>query len=300
MTQATIEARVPGLREVIDPTAKVIQVATGFASVAGPVCGRVGVMHFSDAARDQVWRYTIPRWKVGADEGEASLARENSGGVRGLTLDHQGRLLCCEATAGRVTREEVDGSVSVLANRGGAEGLQSPDDLVFSVDGSVYFTDLPGLGLPGSGPREFSPGAVYQVTRFGNVRVVTAECRRPGGVALDARQLHLYVSDQTTREVRIFEVLADGALGPGHVFARFSDSSDGLPGGLKTDEAGNVYAAGPGGLWIFNPDGLHLGTVTLPEQPTNCCWGRSFSGLYITAGPSIYFVPTRVSGTKTF
>ena len=111
MTQATIEARVPGLREVIAPTAKVIQVATGFASAAGPVCGRVGVMHFSDAARDQVWRYTIPRWKVGADEGEASLARENSGGVRGLTLDHQGRLLCCEATAGRVTREEVDGSV---------------------------------------------------------------------------------------------------------------------------------------------------------------------------------------------
>ena len=112
MTQATIEARVPGLREVIAPTAKVIQVATGFASAAGPVCGRVGVMHFSDAARDQVWRYTIPRWKVGADEGEASLARENSGGVRGLTLDHQGRLLCCEATAGRVTREESTGRLA--------------------------------------------------------------------------------------------------------------------------------------------------------------------------------------------
>ncbi len=295
MTAAAIEARVPGLREVIDPTAKIVQVATGFASVTGPVFGRVGVMHFSDAARDQIWRYTIPRWKVGADAGEASLGRENSGGVRGLTLDHQGRLLCCEAAAGRVTREEVDRSVSILADRGGVEGLQSPDDLVFSVDGSVYFTDLPGPE-----PRESSPGAVYQVTRFGDVRVVTSECRRPGGLALDARQLHVYVSDQTTREVRIFEVLADGALGPGHVFARFSNSGNGLPGGLKTDEAGNVYAAGPGGVWIFNHDGLHLGTVMLPEQPTNCCWGRSFSGLYITAGTSIYFVPTKVRGTKTF
>ena len=295
MTKAAIEARVPGLREVIAPTAKIVQVATGFASVTGPVCGRVGVMYFSDAARDQVWRYSIPRWIVSADGGEASLARENSGGARGLTLDHQGRLLCCEATAGRVTREEVDGSVSVLANRGEVEGLHSPDDLVFAVDGSVYFTDLP---CPA--PREFSAGGIYQVTRFGDVRMVTSECRRPGGVALDARQLHVYVSDQTTREVRIFEVLADGALGLGQVFARFSDSGNGLPGGLKTDEAGNVYAAGPGGLWIFNPDGLHLGTVTLPEQSTNCCWGRSFSGLYIAAGPSIYYVPTKVRGTKTF
>ena len=295
MTAAAIEARVPGLREVIDPTAKIVQVATGFASVTGPVFGRVGVMHFSDAARDQIWRYTIPRWKVGADEGEASLGRENSGGVRGLTLDHQGRLLCCEAAAGRVTREEVDRSVSILADRGGVEGLQSPDDLVFSVDGSVYFTDLPGPE-----PRESSPGAVYQVTRFGDVRVVTSECRRPGGLALGTRQLHLYVSDQAAGDVRVFAVQTDGALAQGRVFARFSEGGEGLPAGLKTDEAGNLYAAGPGGLWIFNHDGLHLGTVTLPEQPTNCCWGRSFSGLYITAGTSIYFVPTKVRGTKTF
>ena len=297
MTHAAIQARVPALREVIDPAAGILRVATGFGSTAEPVCGRVGTLHFSDPVRDRVWRYTIPRWKVGADEGQLSLHRENSGGVKGLTLDNRGRLLCCEAARGRITREEVHGSASVLADRRDVAALRSPDDLVYSVDGSIYFTDLPAAD-PTRAKGE--SGAVYQLPRLGNARAVTTECRRPGGLALDARQLHLYVADQAAREIRVFAIQADGALAEGRVFARFEESGDGIPGGLKTDEAGNLYAAGPGGLWILNPDGLHLGTVTLPEQPTNCCWGRSFSGLYITAGTSIYFVPTKISGTKTF
>ena len=297
MTHTAIQARVPALREVIDPAAGILRVTTGFGSTTGPVFGRVGTMHFSDPARNQLWRYTIPRWKVGADEGQLSLHRENEGGVRGMTLDNRGRLLRCEAARGRITREEVDGSVSVLADRRDVTGLRSPDEVVYSVDGSIYFTDLPAVD-PTRANRESS--AVYQLPRFGNARVVTTECRRPGGLALTARQLHLYVADQAAREIRVFAIQADGALAEGRVFARFDQDGDGIPAGLKTDEAGNLYAAGPGGLWIFNPDGLHLGTVTLPEQPTNCCWGRSFSGLYITAGMSIYFIATKIRGTKTF
>ena len=294
-----VQARVPALRDVVDPSARIICVASGFVSAAGPVFGRVGVMLFTDPATNQIWKYTVPRWKFGPAEGELSVFRENLMGAVGLTLDRQGRLLCCEAGSGRVSHQEIDGSSSILAEGGTPKGMCSPNDLVYSVDGSIYFTDLP---LEGSGPPKGEPreGGVYQITPLGETRQVSREGRRPGGIALGAKQLDLYVSDGAENNIRVHTIQADGRLLPGRVFAAFGTGAPGYPGGLKTDEAGNVYAAGPGGLWIFNRDGIHLGTAVLPELPSNCCWGRSFSGLYVTARTSVYFLPTKIRGTATF
>ena len=82
--------------------------------------------------------------------------------------------------------------------------------------------------------------------------------------------------------------------------ALLESPEDGAPDGLKTDESGNVYCTGPEGVWVFNPKGEHLGTIVTPELPANCCWGAGFRGLYITARTSVYHVPTKVPGTRTF
>jgi gluconolactonase len=200
---------------------------------------------------------------------------ENSNGANGLTFDHQGRLLTCEA--GRVTRTEKDGRITVLASA----GLDRPNDLVYSIDGSIYFTDLP-------------KSKIYQITRRGEVRVAAEDCVAPNGVALSPNQQHLYAADSKQRLVRKYDIASDGALKGGRTFAECRGD------GLKTDESGNVWVASEGGIWVFDASGAKLGVVATPEGPSNCNWGPGFRGLYITARTSVYFVPTRVSGTRTY
>ncbi|MBI1788035.1 MAG: SMP-30/gluconolactonase/LRE family protein [Acidobacteria bacterium] len=251
-------------------TGDVQKVVGGFPGTEGPVFSRRGYLLFVTQDRIMKW-----------ERGTLSVFRQGSHGALGLTFDHQGRLLACET--GRVTRTEKDGRISVLAGK----GLRQPNDLVYSIDGSIYFTDLR--------PRDSrTPSRVYQIRRNGQVRVVSQDCAGPNGVALSPNQQKLYVADTWQRNVRIFDVAADGALLNGRIFCQV------YPDGLKTDEAGNVWVAGEGGVWVFDAQGKHLGVVKTPEEITNCCWGEGFRGLYITARTSVYWVQTQVTGTRTY
>lgn len=151
----------------IDPDEKLKQIATGFALAGGPVYSRRGYLLFTNI-RNQ----SIHKWK----KGQLSVFRENSNRANGLTFDHQGRLLAAEG-GGRVTRTEKSGSITVLAEA----GLQGPNDVVYAIDGSIYFSGLPR-------------GRVYQITRQGQVRVVD-ETAAPKGLAVSPNQQHLYVAD---------------------------------------------------------------------------------------------------------
>ena len=147
--------------------------------------------------------------------------------------------------------------------------------------------------------------AVYRIPRSqipGTIRLERAsgESSHPTGVALGPRQNQLYVADAGQWNVRVHVIRDDGTLERSRIFAEFPAQNLGTPGGLKTDEQGHVYACGPGGLWVFSAEGAHLGTIVTPETPTNCGWGRGFRGLYITTGTSLYYVGTRVIGTRTF
>lgn len=299
MTSDVARARVPAFRQIVTSQAKLMHVTSGFEGLDGPVFGRLGIMYFSDAPSRRILQYTIPRWHIPADSGEVSLYRQERDRTSGLTLDHQGRLLACRTGAGQVVRSEVSGEISVLADSSATRGVQAPRDVVFAVDGSIYFTDR-AESSPDVSPSDGPPGAVFQITRSGDVRPATLECRRPAGLALDARQLNLYVADQYENNIRVFPIQADGALASGSVFVQLSAGQASPPAGLKTDRTGNVYLCAAEGVRIFNPQGIELGVIHVPDKATNCCWGRAWKGLYITAGGSIYYMPTEPLGTVTF
>ena len=254
------------------------KIVGGFAFTEGPVFSRIGYLLFSDIPPKR-----IMKWQ----RGTVTVFRENSNSANGLTFDHQGRLLACET--GRVTRTEKDGKITVLAEK----GLHNPNDIVYSIDGSIYFSDLLPRGAAGK-------SLLYQITRKGDLRVASDECEGPNGVALAPNQQKLYVADSRARNVRVFDIAGDGALRNGRIFADLKSDQPGAPDGLKTDEAGNVWVAAAGGIWVFDAAGEHLGTIPTPEPPSNCCWGEGFRNLYITARTSVYKVQTRVPGTRTF
>lgn len=270
--------------DVWNPQARVEKIAGDFKFTEGPVFSRIGFLLFSDIPAERIMKYDFPPGRPGPEGGQMTVFREKSNRANGLTFDHQGRLLACEGGAGRVTRTEKDGRITVLA-----KSLQAPNDLVYAIDGSIYFSDLAKTG-----------SAVYQITRQGEVRVATREVERPNGVALSPKQLTLYVADSGRQQVWAFEIAGDGSLSKGRVLAELKSDQPGAADGLKTDEAGNLYVAGPGGIWVFTATGRHLGTIPVPETPSNCAWGRGFSGLYITARTSVYYVPTKIPGTRTY
>lgn len=270
------------LEEIVAAGAKVEKVLTGFQFTEGPVFSRLGFLLFSDIPANRIVKY-IPGQPV-------QTFRDNSNGANGLTFDHQGRLLACEGTAGRVTRTEKDGRITVLADK-----LNAPNDLVYCIDGSIYFTDLRRRDAPASAP----PNAVYQITRQGEVRAVASDLGRPNGVALASNQQTLFVADSERQNVRAYEVAPDGGLIRGRLVADLKHSQPGGPDGLKTDEKGSLYVTGHGGVWVFN-DGRHIGTIETPEKPANCAWGDNYRTLYITARTSLYKIRLRATGTRTF
>ena len=271
------------LDDILERGAKVEKVLSGFQFTEGPVFSRLGFLLFSDIPANRIYR-----WRPG--QAAAEVFRENSNGANGLTFDHQGRLLTCEGAAGRVTRTEKDGKITVLADK-----LNAPNDLVYCIDGSIYFTDLRRRDAPAEAP----PNAVYQITRKGEVRRVVTEMGRPNGVALTANQLTLYAADSERQNVRAYEIGPDGSLSRGRMVGDMKHSQPGGPDGLKTDENGTIYAVGHGGVWVFN-DGRHIGTIEVPEKPANCAWGDNYRTLYLTARTSVYKIRLKATGTRTF
>ncbi len=254
------------LEDLIDVKARPEKVVGGFRFTEGPVYSRRGFLLFSDIPANRIMKW---------ERGKLSTFRENSNGANGLTFDHQGRLLVCET--GKLTRTEKDGSITAFAS----EDLKQPNDVVYAIDGSIYFTDLPR-------------GRVYQITRKGALRVVAGDCVGPNGVALSPNQQKLYVVDWKKGVLRVYDIAGDGALADSRVFAECRGD------GLKTDERGNVWVASEGGIWVFDATGKRLGVIAIPEEPSNCNWGPGFRGLYVTARTSVYFVAAKVPGTRTY
>jgi len=245
------------------------KVADGFEFAQGPVFSRRGYLLFSDSVKGRIMKW---------EEGKVSVFRDNSIASSGLTFDHQGRLVACQR--GRVTRTEKDGKITVLA-----DGPYAPNDAVYAIDGSIYFSDAPST--PGG-------SAIYQITRKGEVRTVSRDCELPGGVALAPNQQKLYAGDVRGRKIWVYEIAGDGTLRGGQVFARDHVN------GLKTDEMGSVWVAANQSIAVFDAHGQRLGEIPIPEDPSSCAWGDGFRNLYITAQSSVYRIETRVNGTRTY
>jgi gluconolactonase len=246
--------------------------ATGFRFTEGPVFSRLGYLLFSDPPSSK-----IMKWQ----DGKVSVFREKSNGAGSLTFDHQGRLLACEQ--GRVTRTEKNGAVTVLADRCETVPLNHPNDLVYAIDGNIYFTD---------GNQEAS--VLCRIDRKGKLHTASRDCRMAHGVALAPNQQKLYVADTAAANIRVYDISGDGSLKNGRLFAEARSH------GLKTDEEGNVWATDGDAITVFDPRGTKLGSIAMPETPSNCAWGEGFRGLYVTAGSSIYILRANVNGTRTY
>ena len=295
-------------RVVIARGARIERLATGFQFIEGPVWHPDGYLLFSDPNANVIYRWT--------PDGQVSVFRAKSGyagvdvgeyhqpGSNGLTLDAQGRLTIDEHGRRRVVRQERTGAITVLADRYEGKRLNSPNDLVYKSDGALYVTDPP-FGLPKvfADPRKELPfSGVYRVAD-GKVQLLTTELTGPNGLAFSPDERFLYVDDwDVTRKVIMrYPVNADGSLGAGTVFVDATASHPGEQAwdGLKVDRQGNVYAAGPGGVWILSPDGKHLGTIAPPEAPANLAWGDDDGRtLYVAARTSLYRIRLNVPGIR--
>jgi sugar lactone lactonase YvrE len=274
----------------VDPQAQVEQVASGFQFTEGPVWHPDGYLLFSDIPAS-----TIYRWMPG--ESQATVYRQPSGHSNGLTLDRQGRLVACEHDR-RVSRSQADGTVAAIATHYQGSRLNSPNDVVVHSDGSVYFTDPP-YGLPGQKEgKELGWNGVYRLAPDGTLTLLDDSFERPNGLAFSPDEKTLYVDDSYKDHIRAFDVLPDGTLANGRVFADLSDpGAQGVPDGMKVDVLGNVFCTGPGGIWIVSPGGEKLGRIEVPETPANLAWGDAdYKTLYITARTGLYRVRTLTGG----
>ena len=278
------------IHSILDSEARVERIASGFQFVEGPVWHPDGYLLFSDIPAN-----TIYRWTPGSPE--AVVYRQPSNHSNGLTLDHENRLLACEHDR-RVSRTEADGTVLPIAERHQGRRLNSPNDIAVHSDGSIYFTDPP-YGLPRqSEGKEMDCNGVFRLAPDGTLTLLDDTFVRPNGLAFSPDERTLYVDDTAEMHVRAFDVLPDGTLANGRLFADLRDpGEDGVPDGMKVDLAGNVFCTGPGGIWVLSPEGETLDRIQVPEVPANLAWGDADGKtLYITARTGLYRLRTQTGG----
>ena len=301
--------RDPAINAIVPPNAKLFKVADGFLFTEGPVWVRDrDVLLFSDPNHNTIYQYS--------QSGELSVFRDKSGydaadiaeylqpGSNGLTLDKQGRLTIDEQGRHRVTRLERDGTLTVLADSYEGKRLNSPNDLVYKSDGSLYFTDPP-FGLPKffDDPRKELPYSGVFRWKDGRLQLLTAELKGPNGIVFSQDEKYLYVSnwDPAAKTVTRYPVRRDGSIGRGEILI---DLTPQIPGeealdGMKADVQGNLYLSAPGGVWIFDSSGRHLGTVTAPHPVHNFAWGgREGRTLYLCARSALYRIDLLIPGIR--
>lgn len=289
----SLDVRSPKLLDLIDADAELTQLGTGCEFTEGPVWHAEGkFLLFSDIPANQMKKWT-------ADEGITNF-RVPSGKSNGLTYDKQGRLVTCEHANRRVSRTEADGTVVTIASHYEGKRLNSPNDLVVKSDGSIYFSDPPyGLtadyGVEGEQDLDFQ--GVYRLSPDGQtVTLLIDDFDRPNGLCFSPDESILYINDTERMHIRVFDVQSDGTIANGRIFAE-EEGEDGVPDGMKIDVHGNIYLTGPGGIWIFDPAGEHLGVLQTPERAANLGWGGDdWSTLFITASTSLFSIQCKVAG----
>ncbi len=304
----TILREDPRFDALAPPGATLEKVADGLRWVEGPVWSRRDhCLLFSDIPANAVLRYRQGEpvdvfLHPSGYSGEAPFSGREPGS-NGLAIDAEGRLILCQHGDRRVARLEADGTLTVLADRYLGRRLNSPNDVTLGPGGALYFTDPP-FGLPGTftdPARELDFSGVYRLSNDGELRLLTRELRAPNGLAFSPAGDVLYLSNAEPEHPIWLAcvVRADATLGGCRTFfdaTAWTKMWKGLPDGMKVDRAGNLFAAGPGGVHVFAPDGSHLGSIITGTATSNCAWGGDGSVLYITADTAVYRIQLATKG----
>jgi len=258
------------------------EIGKGFAFTEGPAWSKDGFMIFSDTVQGKIWK-----WTPGS---EAASFREPSGGASGNAIDTQGRLYTCETRARRVTRTNLkDGRIDVLADQWEGKKLNAPIDLAVSKNDHVYFTD-PAFGDQ-QDHRELDFYGVYHAPPKGPLKLVAKPTGRPHGIAISPNGRTLYVTNADERNLRAYDIDHNGDTTGERVLVAHLD---GVPGGLKVNEKGEMYIATTKGIAIYASDGKPIHTITLRDRPSNCTFDPQGIWLYVTARSFLFRV--RVDG----
>ena len=285
--------------------ARIEKVAGGFQFTEGPLWRPDGRLWFSDVIGNVV-RSVTPAGQVELliqeSGGKTNAPAGSFIGSNGMIAGKDGEVLLCQHTNRRIVRVGKDLKMTPFLEKFEGKRFNSPNDLAYKSDGSLYFTDPPyGLLKQDDDPaKELKFNGVFRYAR-GKVQLVVKDLTRPNGLAFSPDEKTFYVanSDEKHKVWMRYDVAADGSVSGGRVFADVTaEKEDGLPDGMKVDSQGNIYAAGPGGVWVFAPDGKHLGTIKPPETPANCNWGDDGKTLYITARTGVYRIKLAVAGQK--
>jgi gluconolactonase len=319
-TQLRVDRMDASIDRIIPADATIERVATGFTWVEGPIWIPAGYLMFAEITSNSI-RKVMP-------DGAVSIFLQPSGykgaapyggkepGSNGMTLDRQGRLTVAGHAQRDVWRlESLDAraQVTILADSYEGKKLNSPNDLVYKSDGSLYFTDPP-YGLPTQSDddpiKELQVNGVYRIPKAfdqtpgaaparAQLQLVAKDLPRPNGIAFSPDEKYLYVDNSQPKKLWMrYRVKEDGTLTDAKVFYdATSDPRPGAPDGMKVDRSGNVYSTGPGGVWIFSSEGKPLGVILTPERASNVNWGGiDRKTLYLTASSSIYRVTLKVPG----
>ncbi len=264
------------------------RLASGFRFTEGPLWHPDGFYYFVDIRQSTLYR-------IRPGEPPEILRRETGEG-NGTTFDLEGRLVICEGGNRRLTRFSADGKSEVLIDRFEGKRLNRPNDVVCKSDGSLWFTD-PALRVPVA-QRELSSAAVYRLLPEGEARLVV-ECEYPNGLAFSPDERILYIANtRFTQYIHAVELDSAGNVRRRRIFADMSaDEKDGVPDGMKVDSLGRVFCTGPGGTWVFTPDGRRLGIIRTPEIPANIAFGGAdLKTLFFCARSSIYSLRVKTPG----
>ena len=295
--------------------AQIQKIAGGYDYTDGAFYSREGYLLFSDVKRNVIYKWTPdgvvaefrkPGGYDGKDAGRGALV-----GARGITVDGRSQVVICEAGNRRIVRLSRLGDASAVVDRFEGKRLNGPRDLVFNSDGVLYFTDPGAEGAS----RELKVNGVYRVDAEGKTRLLVSDLSQPAGIALSHDQKQLYVTnaDPGHPVLMRYELNRDGGIESSSAFFDFSkEKNAGQLGGVKLDMSGNVYVAGPGGVYVLSSDGKHLGTFQTPEQPMNLYWGKYAdtttapamgsaeyaTTLYIAGGSDVYRIALMSVGVR--
>ena len=299
-----IEQLSPELKRIVLPDQEIEELGRGYRPAEGPLWeSKEGYLLFTDLGHNRIMRWS--------SKDGITLFREPTNQANGLTWDPQGRLVACEGGARRMTRLEADGSVTVVANNYEGTSLNRPNDVVVKSDGSIYFTDPARRDSKGMPDMDLNFCGVYRVSPdLSSITLVVRDFVLPNGLCFSPDERTLYIIDSmgvlrhadnfrlSVGHIKAFDVRPDGSLTNGRVFCELKSERPGLPDGMKVDVEGNVYCAGPGGVWVLGSSGKHLGTIlTGAEQTTNCAWGGDdWRTFFITTMDAVFRIQLRIPG----
>ncbi len=283
-----LEPLSPKFWDIVDHQAKLETVATGFGFTEGPMWDAAGFLYVSDETINKIFRV----YPNGKKEEVIAL-----GDPDGNTFDRQHRLIDCASVLRAIIAVTADGKYKILADHYDGKKFNSPNDVIVGPDDALYFTD-PTLDLVAGEKQEIPFQGVYRLDDAGNVRLLTQDLTQPNGLAFSPDGKHFYIDDSEKRNIRVYDVAADGTLTNGRIFGEEPGGKhDGVPDGIKVDKSGNLFVTGPKGIWVWDAFGNHLGTIAMPEQPANLTWGdKDYRTLYITATTSVYRLEMKTQG----